>query len=804
MQLFRFAYRQVQHSPGFVMAATCILAIGIGVTTAMYSVLYGVVLQPLPFPQPQQLVAVSARPLDFVSLPTIQDWQRRTQAFQFMAAYADWSPRVQSSAGVGNANTILVSQNFLRTLGAGFARGHDFAQTGREQDCFQQAIVSDNYWRRMGGGSSLAGRTLLLDGHTFAIAGVLAAASALEGSDALAEPAIFTPIGCDPQMRPKERGGGDFRAIARLRPGVSLADAGAQLVTAQRGLAHDFPGYYPGVFEPVLFSLTDYMAGIGTRTSLLAAMAACGTLLLIACANLTNLLLARNTKRRSEFALRATLGATPRHLLSQMFAENCSLALLGAAMGLGIAALLVQAVRAVTVVNLPRLAQVHVNVPVLLFAAAATGLVCVLLTLLPARRVLRPGLLADLSHGTLRTSSTSKGLRRSGRLLVAAQIAMAMVLVAGAGWMVSSVLILLHQPLGFDPGHLVIASTRIGEHSDELSQAEAPAKTLAVLDQAIFNLRAIPGVAEVAAANDKPLGGRVNRYGFCSDAHPEDCQKTSLQAPDVFQVTPGYFHTMGQEIYRGRGFRSSDDSGNHVAIVNHTLAEQQWPGRNPLGRRIYSDAVHAWATVVGEVGDVHSYSLEEAPRPNLYLPEADGPDTSITFMVRTHGDPNLLDEPVRRTLRRDGNVSLRYVESMPELMGHRVALRSFAMWVAAVFGCLALGLSILGTYGLLAYEVSLREREIGIRLALGSPRAAIVALIVKQESIWIVSGIACGLAGAAFCGYLLRAEFFHTGAASAPVLAGAALVLALAAFAAVAIPSRRASLLDPGITLRTE
>jgi predicted permease len=800
VHLFRFAYRQLQRSPGFVMAAACILAVGIGVTTAMYSVLYGVVLQPLPFPQPQQLVAVSAKPLDYVSLPTIQDWQKRTQAFQSIAAYTNWSPRVQSSAGVGGANTILVSQNFLRTLGAGFALGHDFAQTGREGDCFRQAIVSDKYWRRMGGGDSLVGRSLLLDGHTYAITGVLAAGSALEGEDALAEPAIFTPIGCDPEKGTLDRGDGAFQAIGRLRPGVSLAEAGAQLVTAQRSLAHDFPQYYPGAFQPVVLSLTDFMAGVGTRPALLAAMAACGTLLLIACANLTNLLLARNTKRRAEFALRATLGATPRHLLSQMFAENCSLAVLGAAMGLGIAAILVQGVREITVVHLPRLAQTHVNVLVLLFAAAATGVVSILLTLLPARRVLRPGLPADLSHGTGRTSSTSTGLRRAGRLLVASQIAMAMVLVAGAGWMVSSVLILLHQPLGFDPGHLVIASTRIYPHA----QAEAPAKTLAVLNQVMMHVRAIPGVAEVAAANDKPLGGRVNRYGFCSDAHPEDCQKTSLQAPDVFQVTPGYFHTVGQDIYRGRGFRSSDDSGNHVAIVNHTLAEQQWPGRNPLGRRIYSDAVHAWATVVGEVGDVHSYSLEEAPRPNLYLPEADGPDTSITFMVRTHGDPNLLDEPVRRTLRRDGNVSLRYVESMPELMGHRVALRSFAMWVAAVFGCLALGLSILGTYGLLAYEVSLREREIGIRLALGSPRAAIVALIVKQESIWIVSGIACGLAGAAFCGYLLRAEFFHTGAASAPVLAGAALVLALAAFAAVAIPSRRASLLDPGITLRTE
>jgi predicted permease len=803
LPVLRSAFCQLKRSPGFAMTAICILAIGIGVTTAMYSVLYSVVLQPLPFPHPRQLVAISAKPIDFLSLPTVQDWKHRTQAFQSIAAYDGWSPRVESSAGVGGADAILVSQNFLGTLGAGFALGHDFAQTGREGDCFHQAIVSNKYWRRIGGGASLAGRTLLLDRHIYAITGVLSAGSALEGADALADPAVLTPIGCDPQKKPEERGDVAFQAIGRLRPDVSLQEAGAQLVTAQKSLTRDFPRYYGAAFTPAVVSLTDSMAGVGTRAALLAAMAACGTLLLISCANLTNLLLARNMKRRAEFALRATLGAMPRHLLSQMFAESCALAVLGALAGLGIAEALVRAVSAITIVHLPRLAQVRVNLPVLLFAALATGAVALLLTVLPAQRALRPGLLADLSSGAGRSTSASRGLRRVGHFLVAVQIAMALVLVAGAGWMVSSVLILLYQPLGFDPGHLVIASARLGD-SSQGSQPATPAKTLADLDQALMNLRAIPGVAAVAAANDKPLGGRINRYSFCADIHPDACRESSFQAPDVFQVTPGYFQTIGQDLYRGRAFTASDDDGNHVAIVNRALAAQQWPGQNPVGHRIYSDAIHAWAVVVGEVGSVHSYSLEDAPRPNLYLPEADGPDTSITFMVRTQGDPNLLDEPVRRTLRKDESLSVRSVESMPELMGHRVALRRFSMWGAAVFGCLALSLSILGTYGLLAYEVSLREREIGIRLALGSSRPAIVALMMRKESVWIAGGILSGLAGAAMTGYLLRAEFFHTGAASVPVLTVSALLLALSALAAVILPSRRASLLDPAITLRSE
>lgn len=766
----------------------------------MYSVLYAVLLQPLPFFQPDRLVAVSEKPWNPLSIPTIQDWQHRGHAFPSIAAFTSWTPKVESSAGAGPSETELVSQNFLNMLGIGLALGRDFAQTGQERDCFGEAIVSDAYWRRMGGGRSLVGRTLRLDGRTYAITGVLPASAALEEFDALDEPSILTPIGCDPQKSPDNRGDGAFRAIARLRPGVSIGAARAELATIQGSLTHDYPNDYPKTPNLVLTPMRDFMAGMSTRSSLLAAMAGCGTLLLISCANLTNLLLARNTRRRPEFALRASLGASPRHLLLQLLAENCVLTVAGACAGMGIALLLVRVVRDIHTLHLSRLSQTQMNGQALAFAGLVTGLITLLLTVLPAARTQRPGLLADLSYGAARSSSASRGVRRAGRLLVAAQIAMAVVLVACAGWMVSSVLILLHQPLGFDPDHLVIASTSL----HVLGVADNPTKTLATLEQMLTEVRSLPGVVDVAAANDKPLGGRINRYGFCSDTHPEDCKKLSYDNPDVFLVTPGYFRTIGQELYRGRDFLSADDGRNHVAIVNHALAEQQWPGQNPMGHRIYSGDLHAWATVVGEVADVHSYSLERAPVPNLYLPEEDGPDTSMTLMIRTDGNPTSLDEIARRTLRRHGEITTRYVESMPELMAHQVALRSFSMWVAMAFGFLAVTLATVGTYGLLAYEISLREREIGLRLALGSSRPAIVSLLLRQESVWIVSGTLAGLASSAAAGYVLRASFFHTGAASIPVLLAAALLLMLPALAAVAIPGRRASLIDPALTLRCE
>ena len=798
----RYALQHLRRSPGFALSAVAIIAVGIAVTTAIFSVVYAVILQPLPFARPNQLVDVSAKPLPWLSLPTIQDWQRQSQAFQSIAAFGGWSPRIESSAGLGYANAELVSQNFARTLGLNFALGHDFTQSGNESDCFDQAIVSYSYWRRMGGGNTIENQAIHLDYKTYAIVGVLEPDVALQEMEALGEPSILTPIGCDSAKSPQSRGDEDFGAIGRLYPGISLQDASSQLLARQRVLSSEFPHDYSSAFTPILIPLADYISGTNTRSVLFATLAACGMLLLIACANLINLLLARNMRRRSEFALRATLGAMPRHLARQMLAENCLLSISGAIVGITLSALLVRALTHLSVIHLPRLAHAQVNMPVLGFAGSITVLIALLLTLLPALRSLRPGLLRDLTYAGFRSSSGSLGLRRAGRFLVAAQLAMAFVLVASTGWMVSSVFILLHQPLGFEPDHLLIASTDL--RGPTRNATMAPPKIIAVLDHALADVRTLPGVAQVAAANDKPLGGRVNRYDFCADVHPDDCKHPAATAPDVFQVTPEYFQTVGQQIYRGRSFNVGDDGQNHVAIVNHALAVQQWPGQSPIGHRIYTGDLHSWATVVGEVGDVHSYSLERAPVPNLYLPESDRPDTSMTIFVRTHANPSGMDETVRRVLRSDNEIEVRYVESMPELMAHQVAVRRFSMWVISVFGAMALALSILGTYALLAYEVSVREREIGIRLALGSPRPAIVSLLVGQESPWIAAGMALGLLGAVLVGFFLRAEFYHTEAASVPVLLAAGILLGLSALAAIAVPSRRASLLDPNTTLRQE
>ena len=372
-----------------------------------------------------------------------------------MAADAGWSPRIESTAGVGHADGLLVSKNFLSTLGASLALGHDFTQTGNEADCLDQAIVTDAYWRRMGGGSSLAGRTLQLDHETYAVIGVL---TPIETGGNLDGSAVLAPLSCGEAKSATDRGESEFQGLARLRPGVSLKEAGSELTTAQGQIRRDYPNLYPAAYIPVPTSFVDHEVGTGTRAALFATLAACGTLLLIACANITNLLLARNNHRRAEFALRTSLGATPRHVLEQLLTENCMLAFAGSGLGLVLSSLLVRAAREVKVVHLPRLSQVSLNLPALAFVAAVTLLVAILLTVLPAMRSLRQTIIPDLSNGSAR-SSGSKQSRRAGRLLVASQLALALAVVASAGWMVSSVFILLHQPLGFDPDHILFAIT---------------------------------------------------------------------------------------------------------------------------------------------------------------------------------------------------------------------------------------------------------------------------------------------------------------------------------------------------------
>jgi predicted permease len=808
--LVRYALRQLRESPGFAATAILTLTLGIGSSTAIFAVLDSVLLEPLPFPQPDRLVAVESQPDRSVSIPTMQDYQSRSTTFSSLVAYRQWSPTQKTIDATAAGRILAVSQGFFSTLGTRFALGTSWPITGNEQDCLSQAVVSGGYWKRLSGGGVLGNRMLNLDGRDFPITGVLPLEQTIEGSYALNQPEVFVQIGCDSEERPNSRGDRSFELIGRLRPGVTVGQANADLARVEQTLQKDYPNDYIDYAAalkkpPVVFPYIELLVGTEAKPALLMTLAACGLLLVIACANLASLTLARNARRRSEFATRATVGATLGQLVRQLTVESSVLVSLGAAGGIVLSLLVLESLKTATVLHLPRLAHASMRPAVVAFVIVVSAVVSLFLTLLPAWRTLRPGLLRDLQ--STGRSTAGRSLRFAGRLLVVAQLTLTVVLLACAGWMIGGVYLLLHQPLGFAPDHLLMLKAQLS--SDHVTKAEALQSELK-LSQMAESLRQVPGVISVALTDHQPLGHAINRYDFCSDAHPEQCRRPVNINPNSYAISPAYFPTIGQSLLEGRDFNLADDGRNHVVIVNQALAEREWPGQSALGHRVHTGEIHiaegqSWATVVGVVGNVHNYDLVSVPGPDLYIPRSENPSVFARLILQASGSPGLLKNAVRTKLKAQSPEATVFgFETMPEEMSSEVAERVFLMQVAVSFGGVALFLSILGTYGLLAYEVSLREKEIGVRLALGSPRDGIVKLLLYEEGRWLMAGTILGLACAIATGYVLRSRFYGVHSTSLYVLLGSTLLLMGLAFLAIALPARRAALQDPAETLRRE
>jgi len=808
--LLRLSFRHLRQSAGFATTAILTLTLGIGTSTAIFAVLDAVLLEPLPFEEPDRLVAVESRPDRTVAIPTMQDYQSRSTTFSSLAAYREWSP-TQKTTDVPVAQRILmVSQNFFPTLETHFALGTSWPITGNEQDCSSVVVVSGGYWKRLGGGSTFGHRILNLDGRDFQIAGVLPLEQTIEGSYRLNQPEVFVQIGCNNQEHPNSRGDRSFFLIGRLRPAVTLSEANADLSRVEQTLQKDYPNdylqYSAGLKNPpAVFPYVELLAGTDTKPALLMTLAACGLLLVIACANLASLLLARNTRRRTEFATRAALGATLGQLLTQLMVESSILVSLGATGGIGLALVVLELVKGTTSLHLPRLAHASMRPAVLAFVIAISAAVTFFLTLLPAWRTVRPALLQDIQSG--RQSSAGRSLRFAGGVLVVSQLTLTVVLLACAGWMIGGVYLLLHQPLGFEPDHLLMLEASLG--NDSPTKDEALAYELK-LSQIAASLRQLPSVNSVAYTDHQPLGHSVNRYTFCSDMHPEQCKRQVNINPNSYAISPGYFSTIGQPLLEGRDFNAADDGRNYVVTVNQALAAREWPGQSALGHRVHTGEIHSlegesWATVVGVVGNVHNYDLVSEPGPDLYIPRAGNPSGFARLILNSSGDPALLKDAARMRLKTEFPEAKVYgFETIAEEMSYEVSERAFLMLVVMSFGAVALFLSILGTYGVLAYEVSLRVKEIGIRLALGSTREKIVALLVYEHGCWLLAGTILGLACSAGTGYVFRSRFYGVHSTSIPVLVCSALVLVAPALLAIALPARHASLQDPADTLRRE
>ncbi|HKA88106.1 MAG TPA: ABC transporter permease [Haliangiales bacterium] len=802
----RFGARLLRKSPGFSAVAILTLALGIGANVAIFSVIDAVLLAPLPYPDPDELVLVGEGDdpdrVTTTSYATWVDWRARSRSFQELALFRDWSPTLTGGDRAEQLSGARVSAGFFRAVGVTPALGRDFRPEEDAPDTRRVAILGHELWRRrFGADPAIVGRTIALNETTYTVIGVLPASFdplMIEATLGPRSADVWSPVGYDAAQPWACRSCRHLHVLGRLRADASPATARAELETLTAAMWREHPTDYADAGVSVV-PLARQLVG-PVRAMLVVLLGAVGCVLLIACVNLANLLLARATNRRREVAVRVALGAGRGRVLRQLLVENCLLALLGAAAGLVPAALLPQVLAAFGP-RIPRLAEARLDVPVLLFAlglALATGL---LSGLAPALRLTR----ADL-HDTLRDGARSSAGAAAGRMrgaLVVAEVALSLTLLVGAGLMVRSLARLLDVPPGFDPrGVLTLNAAVVGPRYED------DAVVRRHFDEVAARVRALPGVEAAAVASQIPLGGNFDGYGV----HPEGrLAANPAQDPSAqrFSVSPGYIAAMRIPLVRGRDLAATDDGGAPpVLLVSQTTAERVWPGEDPLGKRVKIGGTDGpWWTVVGVVGDVRHMRLDQPPAMAMYVPYAQFPnvDSQMILAVRTHGPPLELAAAVEGAVRSvDASQPVSRAVALEGFVARSVAGRRVSLAMLAAFAVVALLLCAIGIYGVTSYAVAQRTRELGIRLALGARPGQLLLAQLRQGLALALAGIAAGVAAALGLTRFLGSLLYGVSATDPATFAGVALLLAAVALAASYLPARRVTRVDPTQALRAE
>jgi putative ABC transport system permease protein len=793
----RFAARVLRRSPAFTATAVITVALGIGATTAIFSVLNAVVLRPLPFDRPERLVHVFRMqpPVSraLVSVPTYRDLVARQRGFEVLAA-RQFVPL--NLTGVDRAERLAgwrVTPDFFALFGARPARGRLLEPADDQPGSPAVAVISDGLWRRRFGGPAgpeVIGRRIALDGQSHTVVGV--APPALRAASAQ-EVDLWTPARLGASTR--ERGDNFLRMIGRLRDGVTVEGAMAQLDHVAAGLAREHPGNHAELTFLVAPMLADQVREVKTVLWLL--LAGVLLVLLIACANVANLLLARATVRQRELAVRAALGAGRWRLAQQLLTESLLLAVVGGAVGVLAAHWGVEALLALAPPSLPRAAEVDIDGRVLAFSLGLALVTGVVFGLAPAWRLGRLGFERSLKEDGRGVAGRRVGSRLR-RALVVTELALSLVLLAGAGLAFGSVRRLLAVDPGFDPGPLLAANI---SYPREETRAQ-------FLRAVVERVAALPGVASVGVINDLPVTGASAMSGnFQVQGAPRVNWATAPVADKRF-VTPAYFRTMGIPLRAGRTFGDRDGrpAGEGAPIlINETLARRFFPGQDPLGKRLLVQGVNE---IIGVVGDVRQRGLARATTPDVYFSLWQLPGTSeVSLLVRAAagGDPAALAPAVRRAVEEvDPTAPVSRIRTMDEVVATSIGQERFTLVLLAAFALVALALAAIGLYGVMAYQVAARAREMGVRLALGAQSGDVLGLVIGQGLRLTALGVAIGLAAALGLGRLLARLFFGVQPVEPATLAAVAALLMAVALAACYLPARRATRVDPLVVLREE
>lgn len=810
LQDFRYALRQLRKSPGFTAVAVLTLALGLGANSAIFSVIDAVLLRPLPFHAPNRLVVVKptepSRHDDIgVSYPTFLDWRAQNHVFAGLSVFRQDDFTLTGRGEPAHLTGGVVSANLFSVLGVPPALGRDFIpQEDQPNATGLPIILSHSFWQdRFGSDANIVGQSLTLDGRTFSVIGVMPVSFQFPVQRTPVD--FWTTIALDAQSAngappmTAQRGAGYLDVIARVKPQVTLDTAHTEMAGIQGGLNRQYPENRPKGIS--LVPESDAVVG-DMRPGLFVLLGAVGLVLLIACANLSNLLLARAATRNKEISVRTALGATRWMIVHQFLAESLLLAAAGATAGLILAAWGIKLLTALAPADLPRITESGLNLQVLMFTALVAGLTSVVFGLIPALRAAQPELAASLNEGGRSgTDSAAHGRLRSA--LIVTEMTLAMVLLVGAGLLLRSLLGLGRVDPGFAKDHVITFGLDL---PDRYGHPRRVAFYRSLLEQ----IRATPSVISASAAYPLPLSADDIKTTFEVEGRP--MKRSELPVTTLHIIDREYFHTLGIPLLSGREFTLQDDAGGATpaVIISTRLAKQVFPGEDPIGRRIKpgissGDSGEPMRLVVGVVGDVKAEGLAAPSIPESYVPYAQLPFTAMSVVVRTDVAPgNIVPTLTSEVQSLDNALPLSHLRTLDEYVDDSIVNTRFEAFLVGTFGALAFLLTAVGLYGVISYTVAQRTREVGIRLALGADRAAILGMIVKNGTLLACAGALLGLAAAFLLTRLMASLLFGVGPTDPLTFLCAPVALIAVAILASYIPACRAAKVDPMVALRYE
>ena len=804
-QDLRFAVRILRKSPGFTSVAILTLALGIGANTAIFSLVNGVLLRPLPYRNPNRLTMVWEKSRDGspenVGYATYLDWESQNKSFEEIAIYSSWQPVLQ----VGEPEQfsgLRVTSNYFRTLGIHPEIGRDFLPEEDVPNANKVVMLSHSLWqRKFNSDPNIIGKTINMNATQYMVTGVLPATyqSLMNQDPRGGTVEIWRLLGYNVSQPWACRTCHHLVAIGRLRDGVAITQANAEMNTISAALSKAYPKEYDDA-GVILTPIRDQLLGPASEP-LYILLGAVFFVLLVTCANLANLLLSRATNREREVAVRTALGATRGRIIRQLLAENCVLGLLGAAVGLVPAYWTPKVLAGIGAADLPRLDQVHLDWRVLSFTVGVALLTGIASGLAPVYRLSKTDMHDSLKEGLRGSGSVAS--RRLRGLLIVSEVALSLTLLIGAGLLLRSLSRLLVVSPGFDPTNVLSMQTSVlGQRFNDNAVVRQ------YFADAVERLSALPGVQSAAAASQIPLAGNMDKYGFHVEgkmhANPEEDPSA-----ERYCITPGFLETMRIPLLRGRDISPADTAtAPQVLLIGESTGRRMWPGEDPIGKRVKLGGVdNPWWTVVGVTGDVHHVGLDADPDMQMYIPHQQWPfpDGLMVFVIRAANTPAAISSAAQQAIHTiDATQPISRIMPLESYVGLSVQVRKFALILIGAFATTALALSLVGIYGVTAYSVAQRTHEIGIRIALGAQRGELLGLLIRQGMLLVVCGVIAGVIASLALTRFLASMLFDVQPTDLLTFASVVLLLVAVSAAACFLPARRAMRVDPMVALRYE